>query len=412
MPEVLIRRLAIALILLFVGGGVSACAFSTADTEASDLTATDPVSSVTVTQSSKMSPATENETIPTGTEPDSPVDPAILLARDILLRMTPEQKVGQMFFATWVSGDISEAVNQWNFGGIVLFAPDFEHVTPEQFRENMIEYQTASDIPMLIGVDEEGGTVVRVSRFSQFRPERFMSPQALFEEGGIRAVRDDTIEKSRFLLDLGINVNLAPVCDISTDTGDFIHKRSFGRGAEETAVYVTAVVEEMNRAGIGCTLKHFPGYGNNIDTHTGIAEDRRGYDEFVASDFLPFEAGIAAGAGSVMVSHNIVYCMDEDLPASLSPNVHRILREDLEFQGVIMTDDLSMDAIKDYTGDQESAVLAVLAGNDMIIGSAYAQQIPAVIAAVQSGEIDPAVIDEAVMRILLWKIELGIIEQT
>ena len=98
------------------------------------------------------------------------------------------------------------------------------------------------------------------------------------------------------------------------------------------------------------------------------------------------------------------------MPASLSPNVHRILREDLGFQGVIMTDDLSMDAIKDYTEDREAAVLAVLAGNDMIIGSAYAEQIPAVIAAVQNGEIDEAVIDEAVIRILLWKISLGLIE--
>lgn len=412
MPELIIRRLAAALTVLFVMGVVSSCTIWIADTKTSSLTTTDPVSSATEEPSAEASPATEDESVPSLTEPVIPGDPAAVLAQDILSQMTTEQKVGQMFFATWVNGDIADAVRRWNFGGIILFAPDFEHTTPDQFRENIIAYQTASDTPMLIGVDEEGGTVVRVSRFSQFRSEPFASPQVLFEEGGIGAVRADTIEKSRFLLDLGINVNLAPVCDISTDAGDFIFKRSFGRGAEDTSAYVTAVVEEMNRMGIGCALKHFPGYGNNVDTHTGIAEDRRGYDEFDASDFLPFEAGIAAGAGSVIVSHNIVYCMDEDFPASISPNVHRILREELGFQGVIMTDDLSMDAIRDYTGNRESAVLAVLAGNDMIIGSAYEEQIPAVIAAVQNGEIEPAVIDEAVMRILLWKIELGIIEQT
>jgi beta-N-acetylhexosaminidase len=209
---------------------------------------------------------------------------------------------------------------------------------------------------------------------------------------------------------LGINVNLAPVCDVSTNSEDFIFARSFGQNATETSKYVSAVVEEMVAANIGCALKHFPGYGNNKDTHTEIVLDHRSYQLFEESDFLPFRAGIEAGAGSVMVSHNVVSCMDPDLPASLSPEVHRILRQELEFTGVIMTDDLAMDAITDYAGDQESVVLAVLAGNDMIIGSAYAEQIPAVLAAVENGTITEEVIDEAVLRILMWKMELGIIE--
>jgi len=344
---------------------------------------------------------------------DTPIEsaaPDLLRAQKLLEAMTLEQKVGQMFFASWVSGDVTEAIRLWQFGGIVLFAPDFEHSDPLTITDTIQTYQSTAATPLLIGVDEEGDTVVRISRFPQFRAERYQSPQALFEQGGMDAIRSDTAEKAQFLLDLGINVNLAPVCDVSTNETDFIYKRSFGQDATATSAYVTTVIEEMKRLGLGCSLKHFPGYGNNVDTHTGIAMDQRAFEVFVASDFLPFEAGIAAGAGSVMVSHNIVYCMDELLPASLSPNVHRILREDLGFQGVIMTDDLSMDAIKDYTEDREAAVLAVLAGNDMIIGSAYAEQIPAVIAAVQNGEIDEAVIDEAVIRILLWKISLGLIE--
>lgn len=350
----------------------------------------------------------ETQMIMTETLP--PADDARVLAGTLLSEMTLEQKVGQMFFASWVSGDVVEAIAKWHFGGIVLFAPDFEHSDPSAIAETIRTYQSASAFPMLIGVDEEGGTVVRISRFAQFRDAKYQSPQEVFGQGGMEAIRADTVEKARFLTDLGINVNLAPVCDVSTDSADFIYARSFGRGAEETAEYVTAVVEEMGRAGIGSALKHFPGYGNNVDTHTGIATDSRSLESFYLSDFLPFEAGIAAGADSVMVSHNIVYSMDDQLPASLSPNVHRILREDLGFAGVIMTDDLSMDAIKDYTGDREAAVLAVLAGNDMIIGSAYADQIPAVIAAVQSGEIDESRIDDAVIRILMWKISLGLIE--
>lgn len=406
-----IRNL-LSVLLAFIVLGATACRIRSVDQETDGREdPPDTASSATFETSLPETAApTETVTETTATESLPPMDSARVRAEKLLAEMTLEQKVGQMFFASWVSGDVVEAIRQWNFGGIILFAPDFEHSDPLTIAAAIESYQSASASPLLIGVDEEGGTVVRISRFPQFRAERYLSPQALFEQGGMDSIRFDTAEKAQFLTDLGINVNLAPVCDVSTNAGDFIFKRSFGRGAEETAQYVIAVIEEMNQAGIGCSLKHFPGYGNNVDTHTGIALDNRGYDEFVASDFLPFKAGIAAGAGSVMVSHNIVYCMDENLPASLSPNVHRILRDELGFQGVIMTDDLSMDAIKDYTGDQEAAVLAVLAGNDMIIGSAYAEQIPAVIAAVQSGQIDEAIIDEAVIRILLWKLELGLIE--
>jgi len=409
------KALCVFLVLALLGGAACRIRSVDPDTESSgdpndivSSSTTGTHASETIAPIGSTAETTVTETIATETLPT--VDESRILAKKILGEMSLEQKIGQMFFASWVSGDVVEAIGMWHFGGIVLFAPDFEHSDPAAIAETIGSYQSESAIPLLIGVDEEGGTVVRISKFTQFRTEKYRSPQALFEQGGMEEIRADTAGKARFLLDMGINVNLAPVCDVSTDEGDFIFERSFGRTAGETADYVTAVVEEMARVGLGCALKHFPGYGNNVDTHTGIAMDHRDYEDFVASDFLPFEAGVTAGAGSVMVSHNIVYCMDELLPASLSPNVHRILREELGFSGVIMTDDLSMDAIKDHTGDREAAVLAVLAGNDMIIGSAYAEQIPAVIAAVRSGEIDESVIDEAVIRILLWKISLDLIE--
>ena len=155
--------------------------------------------------------------------------------------------------------------------------------------------------------------------------------------------------------------------------------------------------------------KHFPGYGNNADTHTGIAVDERPYEQFTQEDFLPFQAGIEAGAGAVLVSHNIVTCMDDTLPASLSPQVHRILREELGFTGVVLTDDLAMDAVEAYAQDGSVAVLAVLAGNDMIVTTDFEAQIPLVIAAVEDGTIDPSLIDEAVTRVLGWKYDLGLL---
>ena len=197
------------------------------------------------------------------------------------------------------------------------------------------------------------------------------SPQALYSEGGFDRITSDTAEKDALLRDLGINVNFAPVCDVSTDPSDFIYARSFGMDAEQTGEYVRTVVTQMVSDKTGMVLKHFPGYGNNADTHTGIAIDERPMDTFRQSDFLPFQAGIASGAQSVLVSHNVVNCMDADRPASLSAEVHRILREELGFDGVILTDDLIMDAIRDYTGGENAAVLAVQAGNDMLTSSDF-----------------------------------------
>ena len=203
---------------------------------------------------------------------------------------------------------------------------------------------------------------------------------------------------------------MAPVCDIAQDRTAYIYKRTFGQDAVGTSRYIRQVVRTMNRENVGSVLKHFPGYGGNSDTHQGFSVDSRPYSSFLASDLRPFQAGIQAGAGAVLVSHNIVECMDEEYPASLSAEVHRVLREDLGFDGVIMTDDLVMEAITDVYGAEEAAVLAVKAGNDMLCCSDYDTQIPAVIEAVESGVITEERIEASVLRILLWKHALGLVE--
>ena len=166
----------------------------------------------------------------------------------------------------------------------------------------------------------------------------------------------------------------------------------------------------MNRQQMGSVLKHFPGYGNNGDTHEGTIHDARSYESFTESDFLPFQSGIEAGATAVLVSHTIVDSMDLERPASLSTAVHDILRNDLGFNGLIMTDDLSMGAITNYTDAQDAAVQAVLAGNDLLCSTDFTTQIPAVIEAVNNGTISQERIDQSVLRILATKIQLGIIQ--
>ena len=356
-------------------------------------------------------------------EPEPPPDPKQETVEALLAEMTLEEKVGQMFFVRCPDVGAAERISEYHLGGCLLFTRDFkdsagEWLSERDFTQKILGYQEISSLPLLIGVDEEGGTVARASRNPNLFTEKFKSPQKVFSAGGMEAIALDAVDKNRDLLRYGINVNFAPVADVSTDPADFMYDRAFGQDAEATAAYVETVVTAAGgvSAGngdgvykIGAVLKHFPGYGNNADTHTGVAIDERPYERFLEEDFLPFRAGIEAGAGAVLMSHNVVVSMDPDLPASLSPEVHRILREELDFQGVILTDDMAMDAVKSYARDGSAAVLAVLAGNDMVVTSDFARQIPQVVEAVNGGTIDKALIDRAVERVLGWKYDLGLL---
>lgn len=323
--------------------------------------------------------------------------------------MTLEEKVGQMFMVRVPLENAQEMVSKYHLGGYILFARDFEGKTKEEVINTIRSYQDVSSIPMLIGVDEEGGSVVRVSKYKKLRDTPFASSQEIYESNGFEGIKNDTLDKARFLKDFGINVNFAPVADVSINANDYIYKRSFGQDAQKTSQYVSVVVNAMNDAKIGSVLKHFPGYGNNVDTHTGISIDNRSLDNFKESDFLPFEAGIRAGADIVLVSHNIITAVDSNNPASLSKDIHDILRNDLNFDGVIITDDLYMDAISKYLENAEAAVKAVLAGNDLICTTEFESQIPAVIKAVQDGTIAEKQINESVKKILKLKMKLELI---
>ena len=336
-----------------------------------------------------------------------PDDPGLV---KLVGTMTVEEKAAQMMLVGCTDEYAGAEACKNGAGGLCLFAQPFANKSAEQVRAMTAGFQEAASIPLLLSVDEEGGTVNRVSLNPQLRNSIFFSPRYLFEQGGQELIESDAKEKADFLLDLGINVNLAPVCDVPLTENDFIYPRCFSTDANETADYITDVVSILKQKKLGTTLKHFPGYGGSADTHLNMAYDDRAYDVFESRDFLPFSAGIQAGADSVMVSHNIVDCMDSDRPASLSPEVHRILREALGFRGVIISDDLAMNAITQFTEGRNPAVAAVLAGNDMLCSAEFAQSVEAITAAVQAGEIDEQQLDASVLRILAWKQDLGILE--
>lgn len=390
----MLRRAAPALVLALL---LCACGGGGAAPRAADAPAPPPAASA----------PPEPEVTP---EPEAAPAPPTLeeQAAAMVSELTEEEKVGQLFFVRFPETDAARWAGEYGLGGYILFGRDFQDGTPQTLRDKIGACQTAAKIPMLMGVDEEGGTVVRASLYPAFRSEKFKSPRRVYREGGMEGVYADAVEKSAFLLALGLNVNLAPVCDVSTHKGEFIYDRAFGQGPEETAEYVKTVVSAMDRAGIGSVMKHFPGYGGNADTHTGRSRDPRPIEQFLTRDLLPFRAGAGAGAGAALVCHNVVACLNPDLPASLAPETYDLLRGACGEEVVALTDDLDMGAVGQYVKEGRAAVQAIRAGADMVLCSDPGRQLPQVLAALEAGELDPERVDEAAARVLAWKLRLGL----
>ena len=327
---------------------------------------------------------------------------------DRLATMTFEEKVGQLFWARVPSNHQIEDLQSYHLSGYILFGRDFEGRSLEDIKALTKSYQAAAKIPLLIGSDEEGGTVTRISSILE---TPFQSPMALYQQGGMEAVLSDTKQKAELLKSVGINAGLFPVADLARNQSAFIYDRTIGQDAQTTASYVQQIVEELKKSKVGSTLKHFPGYGDNGDSHTAIIQDNRFLDELRQADFLPFQAGIDAGADSVLVSHNILSKIDT-VPSSISPKITDLLRKELHFKGVIMTDDFDMAGLADFVSQDEAAFQVILAGNDLILGSSYQTQIPYLLKKISSGELTEERIDESVRRILTWKYDLGLLGES
>lgn len=317
--------------------------------------------------------------------------------------MSLEEKVGQLFFVRVPESNQIEELQKYHFGGYLLFGRDTENETAERLKQKISDYQAASAIPLLIGMDEEGGTVTRISRNPNLTDQRFLSPQQLYAQGGWSAIEEDTAKKAEILKAYGINAGLFPVADVSTDPQSFIYDRTIGMDAQGTSAFVERVVHVLQKHHFGSTLKHFPGYGNNRDSHVEIVTDDRPLSALRETDFLPFAAGIKAGADSILVAHTIVNSIDKTVPASISKPVHELLRNELHFKGVIMTDDLDMAGLSEFIPQKEAALQALQAGNDLVISSTYQEQIPFVVQAVEDGRYLEADLNASVKRVLLWK---------
>lgn len=327
------------------------------------------------------------------------------LAKDKLNELTLDEKIGQLLLVRYPSSNQIEDLQKYNLSGFVFFEKDFKDKTEEEVKQMINNLQKNAKIPLLTAVDEEGGSIVRISSNPALVSEKFKSPKELYDLGGFEEIRNDTRKKSAILSNLGLNVNLAPVIDVSTNPSDYIYNRSLGENTELTSKYAQTVIEASKNSKVSYTLKHFPGYGNNIDSHTILVSDTRSLDDIKQNDLPPFKAGIDAGAEAVLVNHNVIVNMDANNPASLSPTVHNILRNDLGFTGIIMTDNLDMTSLN---GIDNINVKALLAGNDLIITTDYETAIDDIKKGIEDGNITEDTIDKAAFRVLAWKYYKGL----
>ena len=318
---------------------------------------------------------------------------------NIVQAMTIEDKAGQLLLVL----DSKNLLTNQTMSGCVLFEDDFANKSRNEVIENIERYQSNAKYPMIIAVDEEGGSVVRVSKY--LRDNRFRLPQDVYKSGGMDSIISDATEKSEYLKEFGINVNLAPVADVATNEDDYIYRRSFGVDADATSNYVRNVVMAMSDIKMGSVLKHFPGYGSAPGSG-GTYHDSRDFNSLKNNDLLPFKAGIEAGANSILVTNNIIDSVDNQNPATLSKDIHDLLREDLKYNGVIMTDDVTDLNNNEFGNDSEIVIKAIKAG---IMTSRPQIYFESLIAAINNDELCLNELDLSVLRVIAWKDSLDIL---
>lgn len=329
-------------------------------------------------------------------------------ARGEVEGMSLREAVGQMFVVS-VEGEsmnpyAERAIRERNVGGVLLFGTNMR--TEAQVRSLTGSMQSAAEVPLLVAVDQEGGPVSNAP---------WVSPQPAAAEVGARG---DAAEARRIaramggeLLAAGVNADFAPVVD--TGGGAAIGSRSYGDDPALVGRMGAAAIEGFREAGIMSAAKHFPNHGPaTADSHTGRPVVRHDLETVREYDLPPFRDAVEAGVPMVMVSHLVYPAIDPDLPASLSPDAVRLLREELGFGGVIVTDDLSMEAATRGGPVSGAAVEAARAGADaMILSGTAAEQAAAqeaVVRAVESGEVPRERIYESAERVVEMKREYGL----
>jgi beta-N-acetylhexosaminidase len=336
----------------------------------------------------------------------------------IIQHMTLDEKLGQMLIVQFTgpsySLDLSTMISQYDVGAVLLSAANDNIVGREQLKGLIQQMQQNSEVPLAIATDQEGGTVDRLASLDGPRP----AAATIGASNDTSKAFVEGLQDANDLSSYGINLNLAPVVDVTNVYNSQLYTRTYGNNATIVTKMAEAYLQGLQQSGkVMGTLKHFPGLGDVVgDPHNDVPYLTRSRKDLEAIDWAPYRTLIQQGdVYSIMVTHEMVPAIDSSVPSSLSSKlVTGILRDELGFQGVIMTDSLSMEGIAAYYNEAEAGVLAIEAGDDLLMGPTDAHDVAAMIEgmkqAVNAGEISTARIDESVKRILMLKYQMGLLQ--
>ncbi|WP_306665862.1 beta-N-acetylhexosaminidase [Paenibacillus oleatilyticus] len=330
-----------------------------------------------------------------------------------LAGMTLEDKVGQLIQAGFHSLEpdehILDLIERRRIGGVILFARNVQSTAQVAALTGKLQEaaQRAGTAPLWISIDQEGGMVARITEGVALMP----GAMAIAAGGSVKAAYEAALVAGRELRALGVNMNFAPDLDINNNPANpVIGVRSFGEAPEAVAEYGAASIRGFQDAGVSATAKHFPGHGDTAtDSHLDLPTIPHSRERIEAVELVPFRRAVAAGVDAVMSSHIVFPAFEpERLPATLSRRVLTgLLREELGFDGVIVTDCMEMQAIAAHYGTVQAAVMAVEAGADIVLISHSREQqegaLDALLEAVRSGRISEERIDASVRRLLALK---------
>ena len=368
-------------------------------------------------------PETEvSTTAPTQPEPTAPPDYVTTLLQEMTLR----QKVGQLFIihpdsldpspnpkekcAVGYTPTMMEAMEKYPVGGIIMFGENIE--SPEQIRKFNADLQSCTNIPLFLCVDEEGGLVSRLANHKAFHLPKYKSVASV----GKSKNPGNALEMGRtiggYLKEYGFNVNFAPVADVNTNPKNtIIGNRAFSSNPETAAQMASAMAEGLREQGIIPTFKHFPGHGDTVeDSHDALAVSRKTAAELAECEWIPFVS--ATADDMIMMGHiALPNILNDRTPATMSPEiVTGILKNQLGFQGLVVTDSLEMGAITDLYTSDKAALGALKAGCDLILMPANLEKaFEAVVEAYGTGTLDVAGLDATVERILRFKERHGML---
>lgn len=364
-------------------------------------------------------PPTTPQTEPVVTEPvvAEPADPLL----EKIAAMTLEEKVWQLFMIQPESLEITtdpsaitpELFELYPVGGLLITGDNV--ADGSQIRQFTAAIRQAFKIPALIATDEEGGTVSRFANKDALKLPKYKNAATVGASGDPA----DALEMGRtiggYLKDFGINMDLAPVADVHTNPKNpIIGKRAFSSDPEVVREMVQAMAQGLREQGIIPTYKHFPGHGDTAqDSHRSLAVSEKTAEQLQVCEWLPYE-NLSADI-CVMVAHVALPQVTGDMtPATLSAEIIQgILRQQLGFDGVVITDAMEMQAIVNQYTDAEAAVLAIQAGCDLLLQPKdFRAAYEGLLAAVQAGEISEARIEESVYRILRLKQAYGLLRES